>query len=141
MGGRGSALNVVAQYGAKYGVRMNQAQYKEAVSSEANFVFRELEQSEPVQIIIKRAFKNGVLVAQVASDGENILSRRGLTEVAIRDLDNLVVKINNNLTNAKKEEYSSGSWSAFDAARARVQANNQIKSQLMDALKRLRKKR
>lgn len=140
MGGRGSAVNVAKKYGEKYGVRMTPQQYKESVNSEANFVFRKLEQSDPVQIIIKRAYRNGVLVAQVASDGDRILSQRGLADKAIEDMSSLVIKLNADKNAAEKEKYDTETWSGFDSARARAQVNNQIMKQLDEAIKKLKKR-
>lgn len=140
MGGRGSAVNVVNTYGAKYGSRMTPQQYKEAVNAEANFVFRQLEQSDPVQIIIKRAYRNGVLIAQVASDGDKILTQRGLADTAIQDMSSLVIKLNSEKVAADKEKYTTKTWSGFDSARAKAQVNNQIMKQLDEAIKKLKKR-
>lgn len=137
MGGR-SAASGVETFGKKWGVRLTLKQYKEAVSDEANFILRDLEQDEAIQIIVKRSFKNGVPVVQLSDDGIEKTIQLNQGQVTINKLTNVITAMNGVVAEAQKEKKSSQNWSGYDVARAKAQAYQQAVTVLKDAIKKLK---
>ena len=140
MGGRGSAANITL-FGAKYGTRLSPEQYKGAVTNRANFILRDLEQNDAVQIIIKRGFKNGVPIVEVSDGGIDIIVQRGLVEPTITQLEKELDSLKTEHSAAVRAKKESKLFSAYDEARAVAQVTAQAMKALSDALYILRKRR
>lgn len=140
MGGRGSKLNVTS-FGTKYGTRMTPAQFKSAVSDKANFIFRNLEQDEAIQIVLKRSFKNGVPILEVSSDGINVVVERGLSEETIKSLSDMSTRFSTERDKSKRDMHSEKTWSGYDESRATYNVYAQAVKTLKEAIEELKKRR
>lgn len=143
MGGRGATSGIV-RIGvplpqSKYSRDMSPEEYKGAVSDEANFIFRELEQDEPIQIIIYRDFSKGRAEISLHED----LLTRGLSRpqaaTILKSVESWIDKFNRQQVAETSAMAKSGIGSVKKAHQAKREALKNVNSLLRLAKRRLKK--
>ncbi|MBO4542241.1 MAG: hypothetical protein J5725_03560 [Bacteroidales bacterium] len=108
----------------------------------ANFVFRELNADDAIQIILKRSFRAGVPVLEVSSDGINLIVQRGLKGSTISSLRQWKDRYEGDKKQLLKDmRKDGGTWSSYDEQRAERQVKIQAIGTLKEAIEELKKKR
>lgn len=145
MGGRGaiSGIQTVSSdrtFINKFSERLSSKEQKNAVSDKANFILRELEQDEAIQIIIRRSFRGGVPEVSISSGG---LVKTGLTKSQAKgilsSIEAWINKFNREYKSIDNKEKSSAILSERQKARAEKSAIIQAQAQLRRAKKNIKK--
>lgn len=137
MGGRGS-ISGTERFGAKLGVRLSPKQYKGAVSDEANMIFREIQAQPALQLIVHKSFKNGVTIITVNDNGLNDIRLSGDEHNVEMALSRLAYQFEASAKQYTKDRHNTATWSGYDTARAKNQANIQAAKTLRDLIKKLK---
>lgn len=146
IGGRGATSGIVRGYVPYeplptniYSSDMTPQEYKAAVQSEANFLFRELEQDKAIQIIIYRSFTSGIPTVTL---NESLITS-GLTKSQAYNIMHSVEEWIDRFDKRQKLESKRAAGSAIESAKkahlARKEALSSINSQLKLAKRRIKR--
>lgn len=139
MGGRGAVSGIGRLddvFPNAYSRDLSTAEVRGAVANQANFILRNLEQDEAVQVIIRRSFRGGIPQAELQ---EGVLTR-GLTTAQARNiltaLNQWIVRFNADYRSEQRRERNSAS----NADRTVHQVNKQTIADYQALLKEARRK-
>lgn len=144
MGGRGATsgierVNTTPVPANAYSQRMSHQETRDAVSTHANFIFRQLEQDEAIQIIIRRSFRGGEPVIELSGD----LLARGLTKDqargVLRSVESWINRFNNEYKQLSRDAKTSAIVARRQLAVAKQEAVRNARSTLLEAKRRIKK--
>jgi hypothetical protein len=132
MGGRGG-LSGIRQIEVT-GVRETPSIYRSRVRDEANMLLLSLPKPEPIQIIIRKSFREGKPVVELVGNAMVTFKAANLTEDR---LESWLFRLNKEFAGSKRVLKNKGTVSAseFDEATARLRAIKLVRSGIKKLIK------
>lgn len=132
MGGRGG-LSGIRSIGVT-GIRAEPSIYKSMVRDKANMLLLSLPKPEPIQIIIRKSFREGKPVVELVGNAMITFKAANLTQDR---LESWLFRLNKEFAGSKRVLKNKGTVSAseFDEATARLRAIKMVRSGIKKLIK------